>query len=248
MNAALNMDDLPDADTPAEQLGKSTLPPTLKIVPAENRINMPTGKVRHTRVYPFAKRVFDIVFAMTMLVLLSPVWLIAAVLVRITSPGHAIFRQSRVGQHGTPFTCLKLRTMVPEAHSLKVEIVDQNETTGPVFKIRADPRIIPIGRALRKFSIDELPQLVNVLKGEMSIVGPRPALPEEVEKYSPHQRGRLAVKPGLTCLWQVSGRSNIGFDEWVELDLEYIRRRNFWFDLWLILLTIPAVLSGRGAY
>jgi lipopolysaccharide/colanic/teichoic acid biosynthesis glycosyltransferase len=194
------------------------------------------------------KRAFDIAFALVLLLLLSPVCLIAAIVIRRTSRGPVLYQQVRIGEHGKPFTCYKYRTMVPNAHTLKIDLIDRNDTTGPVFKLVADPRIIPIGRFLRKFSIDEIPQLINVIRGDMSIVGPRPPLPEEVDTYDDYQFGRLAVKPGLTCLWQVSGRSHIGFEEWVELDLEYIRRRGFWYDIWMILRTIPAVLTCRGAF
>jgi lipopolysaccharide/colanic/teichoic acid biosynthesis glycosyltransferase len=226
---------------PADQLPSMTIDAS-RILPTE------TFTPRSDRAYIIAKRMFDVAFALVLLVLLSPVWITAALLVGITSPGPILFRQQRVGEHGQLFTCLKLRTMIPDAHSQKVELIDLNDTTGPVFKLRMDPRVFPIGRWLRKLSIDELPQLINVVRGEMSIVGPRPPLSEEVEKYTAHHRGRLTVKPGLTCLWQVSGRSHIGFEEWVALDLEYIQRRGFWFDLWLILLTIPAVLTARGAF
>jgi lipopolysaccharide/colanic/teichoic acid biosynthesis glycosyltransferase len=204
--------------------------------------------VRHSRPYVIAKRAFDIAFASTLIILLAPVWLIAAGLVRATSDGPVLHRQARVGAHGRAFRCLKFRTMVRDAHHLKMELVAFNEASGPIFKIRRDPRLTPVGRWLRKFSIDELPQLINVLRGDMSIVGPRPPLPDEVAHYTDRQLGRLAVQPGLTCLWQVSGRSEIGFDEWVELDLHYLQRRSFWYDTWLILRTIPAVLTARGAF
>jgi lipopolysaccharide/colanic/teichoic acid biosynthesis glycosyltransferase len=207
-----------------------------------------TVEVHHRVAYTVAKRVFDIAFALVLLVLLAPVWIVAAILVRATSDGPVLYKQTRVGHHGQAFQCYKFRTMVPNAHAMKLELVALNEVSGPVFKVKRDPRVTPVGRWLRKFSIDELPQLLNILRGQMSIVGPRPPIPEEVADYTDHQLGRLAVTPGLTCLWQVSGRSHIGFDEWVELDLHYIRRRTFWYDIWLVLLTIPAVLSGRGAF
>jgi len=198
--------------------------------------------------YERSKRAFDITFALLLLIVLSPVWLTAALLVRLTSEGNILYCQLRTGKDGRAFLCLKFQTMVPNAHALKMELVAFNEASGPVFKLRRDPRVTSAGRWLRKLSIDEVPQLINVIRGDMSIVGPRPPLPDEVAHYTPHQLGRLAVKPGMTGLWQVSGRSNIGFDEWVELDLEYIRRRSFWYDLWLIALTIPAVITTRGAY
>lgn len=202
----------------------------------------------HSRGYLVSKRMLDIVVASVGLVVISPFVLAVALLIALSSPGPVLYRQTRVGARGRSFSCYKFRTMVSDAHHLRVQMVPLNEARGPVFKIRRDPRITPIGRWLRKLSIDELPQLINVLRGEMSLVGPRPPLPEEVAQYSNHQLGRLAVTPGLTCLWQVSGRSHIEFDEWVELDLEYIRRRSFWYDLWLLILTIPAVITGRGAF
>jgi lipopolysaccharide/colanic/teichoic acid biosynthesis glycosyltransferase len=202
----------------------------------------------HRALYARSKRVFDVILALTLIVVLSPVWITAALLVRLTTDGSVLYKQMRVGQDGRAFRCLKFQTMVPNAHAMKMELVAFNEASGPVFKLKRDPRVTPIGRWLRKLSIDEMPQLINILRGEMSIVGPRPPLPDEVAHYTERHLGRLAVRPGLTCLWQVSGRSHIGFDEWVELDLEYIERRSFWYDLWLIALTVPAVLMARGAY
>jgi exopolysaccharide biosynthesis polyprenyl glycosylphosphotransferase len=199
------------------------------------------------RKYEIAQRTVDLIAAAVVLVFLSPLLLMVAVVVRVTSPGPAIFRQTRSGRSGKPFTCYKFRTMENGAEQRKQELLAFNEMSGPVFKIQNDPRVTPVGRWLRKLSIDELPQLVNVLRGEMSLVGPRPPLPEEVAQYSSHQLQRLRVRPGLTCLWQVSGRSNLGFDEWINLDLKYIERRSFWYDLWIIVLTIPAVVTGRGA-
>jgi exopolysaccharide biosynthesis polyprenyl glycosylphosphotransferase len=201
-----------------------------------------------SRTYAIAKRLFDVVFAFLGLLLASPLCIVVVVLIWATSPGPVIYRQTRLGRGGRPFTCLKFRSMVRDADAHKMHLLVQNEVTGPVFKLRRDPRVTPLGRWLRKLSIDELPQLLNVLAGDMSIVGPRPPLPTEVEHYTPEQRRRLAVKPGLTCLWQVSGRSLLDFEEWVRLDLEYIARRTFWFDLVLVVRTIPAVLFARGAH
>jgi lipopolysaccharide/colanic/teichoic acid biosynthesis glycosyltransferase len=198
--------------------------------------------------YAVAKRAFDVAFALALLALSLPLTLVVVVLIAATSPGPVIYRQTRVGRGGRPFTCLKFRSMVPDAEARKIHLLHHNEASGPVFKIRTDPRVTPVGRWLRKLSIDELPQLLNVLAGDMSIVGPRPPIPDEVAQYVSWQRGRLAVKPGLTCLWQVSGRSLLGFEEWVRLDLEYIRRRSFWFDLVLVVRTVPAVLRARGAH
>jgi exopolysaccharide biosynthesis polyprenyl glycosylphosphotransferase len=199
------------------------------------------------RLYTLGKRVFDCALAALLLVATAPLLLVVAALVRLTSPGPVLFRQRRCGQWGREFICYKFRTMVDGAELTRHEFEALNEMDGPVFKIRNDPRVTRVGRFLRRTSIDELPQLWNVLRGDMSIVGPRPPLPEEVARYRPRDFQRLAVVPGLTCLWQIKGRSEIKFDEWVRLDLEYIRRRGFWFDLAIVLRTIPAVLSGRGA-
>jgi lipopolysaccharide/colanic/teichoic acid biosynthesis glycosyltransferase len=204
--------------------------------------------VRDPWTYRVSKRALDLGLATAGLVILSPVLLITALLILATSPGGPIlFRQTRVGRGGTTFTCLKFRTMIRDAEDRKADVLDQNECFGPVFKIQNDPRVTALGRWLRSTSIDELPQLLNVLRGQMSLVGPRPPLPSEVDHYTAYQLGRLAVKPGLTCIWQVSGRSLIQFEQWVELDLAYIRNRSFATDGRLILQTIPAVLRRRGA-
>lgn len=197
--------------------------------------------------YAAAKRALDLAVASVLLIVLSPLLLLVALLIRTTSAGPVIFRQVRCGIDGSTFTCYKFRTMSNGAHELKGELLPLNEVTGPVFKIQNDPRVTRLGRHLRKSSIDELPQLVNVIRGEMSLVGPRPPLPDEVATYAPHELKRLTVKPGLTCLWQVSGRSNLSFEEWVKLDLEYIEKRSFWYDALIIIRTIPAVVTGRGA-
>jgi exopolysaccharide biosynthesis polyprenyl glycosylphosphotransferase len=203
----------------------------------------------NTRIgYRIAKRSLDIMVAALGLAILSPVFLMIAMLIVMTSPGPAIFRQTRCGKDGRQFTCYKFRTMVTDAELIKLQLLHLNEVPGPVFKIRRDPRVTSLGRWLRKFSLDELPQLYNVLRGEMSLVGPRPALPEEVRRYSAEQRIRLLVKPGLTCLWQISGRSNVPFEQWVRLDAEYVQRQSLWLDLRILLRTIPAVLTGRGAF
>jgi exopolysaccharide biosynthesis polyprenyl glycosylphosphotransferase len=191
--------------------------------------------------------VADIVLASALLVLLSPVMLIVALAVKLSSPGPVLFRQIRCGLNGRPFVFLKFRSMYVDAEHLKAGLQAQNEMDGPAFKMRRDPRVTPVGRFLRRTSLDELPQLWNILKGEMSFVGPRPAVEEEVEQYEPWQRRRLSMKPGLTCLWQISGRNELTFDEWMRLDLEYIDNWSLWLDLQIALKTIPAVLFGRGA-
>lgn len=197
--------------------------------------------------YAVAKRTIDIIVSAVLLILLFIPLCVIALLVRLTSKGPAIYRQHRVGRGGREFVFYKFRSMVDGAEAKLDEVLDLNTTNGPTFKNPDDPRITPIGRILRRTSIDELPQLFNVLKGDMSLVGPRPPLPREVARYSDYQRRRLSVKPGITCLWQVNGRSNLPFDVQVELDLEYIQRRSLWLDLWILLRTIPAVLTCRGA-
>ncbi len=180
------------------------------------------------------------------LLAISPFLALTALAVKMTSKGPAFFKQTRLGMNGAPFQVYKFRTMSVDAEQKKSELQLQNEMSGPMFKIKKDPRITPLGRVLRKYSIDELPQLINVLKGEMSLVGPRPALPKEVAEFAPWQRRKLAVKPGLTCIWQVSGRNNIDFDSWMKLDLEYIDNWSLWLDAKIIARTAPTVLKGTG--
>jgi len=194
------------------------------------------------------KRVADLIGGMLLITLLLPIMLIAALLVRMTSPGPALYVQERIGRNGERFRMYKFRSMRRGAHLTREELRNLNEVSGPVFKIRRDPRITTVGRWLRRLSIDELPQLINVLRGDMSLVGPRPPLPEEYVTYTDRERERLSVKPGLTCIWQISGRSDLDFRTWVEMDLEYIATWNLRRDLRILLLTIPAVFSGRGAY
>lgn len=199
-------------------------------------------------IYLFFKRLVDILGSLVGLIVLSPVFLIVAVVIKIEDPkGSIFFVQKRHGKSPDTFNMYKFRSMVCNAEELLLTLEDQNEMTGPVFKIKDDPRITRLGRFIRKTSVDELPQLINVLRGEMSLVGPRPPIPSEVEQYTPYQMQRLLVKPGITCIWQVSGRSNIDFEEWVELDIEYIRKRNFWFDMKLIFMTLPVLLGDDNA-
>jgi exopolysaccharide biosynthesis polyprenyl glycosylphosphotransferase len=195
----------------------------------------------------FVKRVLDVAVASVGLVLAAPLWPLVAVAIRLGSRGPVLYRQVRCGVHGRRFVLLKFRTMVADAEKLQSEVAHLNVMDGPVFKAPTDPRVTPVGRLLRRSSLDELPQLLNVLKGDMSLVGPRPAIPEEVEMYLPWQRRRLAMKPGITCLWQISGRSQLDFATWMELDLAYIDSWSLWLDLKILLLTVPAVFSGRGA-
>jgi exopolysaccharide biosynthesis polyprenyl glycosylphosphotransferase len=199
--------------------------------------------------YWYGKRLLDITIASCALVLLSPLLLLTAVAIRLESRGPAIFAQTRVGRHGRLFRFYKFRSMVVHAEALKPNLISENESAdGVTFKMRRDPRITRVGAFIRRFSIDELPQIWNVLRGDMSIVGPRPPVPNEVAEYSYTQRKRLDALPGLTCLWQVAGRSDIPFIRQVELDLEYIHTQSLWQDLRIMLATIPAVASGRGAY
>ena len=194
-----------------------------------------------------AKRALDVVVASVGIVMAMPVMAVAALAIKVTSKGPALFRQERAGYGGRPFAFYKLRTMIDGADRIKESIAELNEADGPVFKMARDPRVTLVGHILRKTSIDELPQLWNVLRGDMSLVGPRPPTMEETARYESWQRRRLHGMGGLTCLWQVSGRSNIGFLDWMRLDLRYLNHRNFGTDLLLILKTIPAVLACRGA-
>jgi exopolysaccharide biosynthesis polyprenyl glycosylphosphotransferase len=199
--------------------------------------------------YLFFKRFFDIVLSGLALVVLCPFLLLVALAIKIESKGPAVFVQERVGKDGKLFKMYKFRSMRPDAEDYLKKILDQNEVEdGPVFKMKDDPRITKVGHFIRKFSIDELMQLINVFKGDMSIVGPRPALPREVAEYDDFAKLRLLVKPGLSCYWQIGGRSDIGFQEWMELDVKYINEMSPWVDAKIVLLTIPAVLKGEGAY
>ncbi|HTS17258.1 MAG TPA: sugar transferase [Verrucomicrobiae bacterium] len=191
------------------------------------------------------KRVIDVTGAFIGLVVLGPLLMLpVAIILKITSPGPVLFKQKRSGLHGRLFTMLKFRSMVTNAEMLKAELEVFNEMSGPVFKMQDDPRCTPFGRFLRRTSIDELPQLWNVLVGDMSLVGPRPPIPTEVQHYDPWHRRRLSVKPGLTCIWQISGRNRIGFDQWMKLDMEYIDNWSLWLDIKILFRTIPVVLSG----
>ena len=195
------------------------------------------------------KRIFDISIALATVVALSPILLIVSILIKRDSHGDILFRQERIGLCGKPFKMWKFRSMVSDAEDKRKALEANNEmTSGVLFKIKDDPRITKVGRFLRKTSIDELPQLFNVLKGDMSLVGPRPPLPAEVRDYQRSDCRRLEALPGITCIWQVSGRSNIPFDQQVELDINYIRNQSLGLDLILLLKTIPAVLFARGAY
>jgi lipopolysaccharide/colanic/teichoic acid biosynthesis glycosyltransferase len=203
---------------------------------------------RPTRAYLALKRLFDLACSLTGLALLLPLLPFILSLIKLETSGPILFRQRRVGQDGRLFDCFKFRSMVVDAEAQKQGLTDLNEATGAAFKIKDDPRVTGVGRFLRRSSLDEFPQLLNVLRGEMTIVGPRPQIPAEVAQYTPRQALRLRARPGLTCLWQVSGRSHLDFAEWMELDFEYVRRRSLRLDLQILLRTLPAVIERKGAY
>lgn len=194
------------------------------------------------------KRVLDLLLASLGLLATLPIWLAIVIAVKLDSPGPAIFVQDRVGIHGRRFRFYKFRSMYADAEHRIEQLQSSNEVSGPVFKMRSDPRVTRVGLLLRRTSLDELPQLINVLKGQMSLVGPRPPLPKEVAQYSPTDMVRLSVKPGLTCLWQISGRSTVAFADWMEFDREYVRNMSLWLDLSILFRTVGAVLNMRGAY
>ncbi len=205
------------------------------------------GRRRESRLYLFAKRTFDIVVSLVALILTMPIWIVVAIAIRLESRGPVIYRQLRSGRNNAPFTMYKFRSMHAGADQYKDELTALNEMDGPVFKIREDPRVTRVGRFIRRWSLDELPQLLNVLKGEMTIVGPRPLPVREVAQLSTHQMRRQSVRPGLTCIWQISGRNEIPFDEWIQLDLIYIASRSFWLDLEIFFRTFAAVLKRKGS-
>ena len=199
--------------------------------------------------YTTAKRLLDVAVALSMLAVLSPLFLVVALCVKLTDGGPVFFRQKRVGLNGRVFDFFKFRSMIVNAEAKKAELLKMNKHGNSItFKMCRDPRVTWVGRIMRKTSVDELPQLWNVLIGEMTLVGPRPAVVAEVQRYTARERRRLGVTPGLTCIWQVSGRADLDFQQQVELDVRYIRERSLWLDLKLMLLTVPAVLSGKGAY
>ncbi|MDH4309515.1 MAG: sugar transferase [Acidimicrobiia bacterium] len=203
---------------------------------------------RATRLQKATKRGIDIMGAITALTLATPLLTLTAILIKLTSPGPVLYRQIRIGQNGIPFTFLKFRSMYTDADTRRADLEAHNEAEGPIFKIKQDPRITPIGRIIRKFSIDEAPQLLHVLTGKLSLVGPRPHLPEEVNAYDGIAHRRLAVKPGITGIWQVSGRSDLDFDTWIDLDIQYLDTWSVGLDLKLLAKTITAVTTARGAY
>jgi exopolysaccharide biosynthesis polyprenyl glycosylphosphotransferase len=204
--------------------------------------------VERKRTFDILKRFMDIAVATLILLLVLPVMPVIILLIKLDSPGPVLFRQKRVGKDGREFDFFKFRSMHLGAENVIASLRPLSGVDGPVFKLKEDPRITGTGRFLRRSSLDELPQLLNVLKGDMSIVGPRPNLPSEVSQYLPWQKRRLDVTPGITCYWQIAGRSHIGFQEWMRLDLEYIRSRSLVTDIKIMLKTIPAVIARKGAY
>lgn len=211
----------------------------------ENRIAI--NKKENKTVYNFIKRTIDVLGSLCGLILLSPLLLVIGILIRSDSKGPIIFAQKRVGLKGKEFKMYKFRSMVVNAEELKDKLKENNEMSGPMFKMKDDPRITKIGKFIRKTSIDELPQLINVLKGDMSLVGPRPSLPKEVKEFEPWMIRRLEVKPGLTCYWQVMGRNSIDFEDWMKLDIKYVNERSLWLDIKLIFKTFFVLFGDENA-
>ena len=200
-----------------------------------------------SKAYLIAKRITDVLFSGIGLIILSPVLVIVAIAIKLDSKGPIFFKQDRVGKDEELFSMYKFRSMVVNAEELKKELENQNEMSGPMFKMKKDPRITRVGRFIRKTSIHELPQLVNVIKGDMSLVGPRPSLPKEVEQFEPWMKERLTVQPGITCFWQVMGRNSIPFEEWMKLDVKYVRERNYFLDIKLIFKTFFVLFGDDSA-
>ncbi len=224
--------------------------PMFRITETDNsgRHNMREVYRKKSRIYLSVKRVMDVVLSTAALFFLLPVFLMTALAIKCEDHGPVLFVQQRAGKDRKPFYMYKFRSMYVNADEKLKEMMKDNEQTGHAFKIKNDPRITRTGKWIRRFSIDELPQLINVIKGDMSIVGPRPILTFQMEACSQYERQRLVVRPGLTCYWQISGRANVTWEEWVELDLNYIEDMSLWTDIKMIVKTVPAVLSGDGAY
>lgn len=199
-------------------------------------------------VYEGIKRLIDVVCSFIGVVVLSPLFIIIAIIIKTTSKGPVFFSQKRVGKNGKEFDMYKFRSMVVNAEELKEKLAAQNEMSGPMFKMKDDPRVTKVGKFIRKTSIDELPQLWNILKGDMSLVGPRPSLPKEVAQFEEWMYRRLEVKPGLTCYWQVSGRNNIDFEDWMKLDIKYVKERSTWIDIKLIFKTMGVLFGDKNAH
>ena len=197
--------------------------------------------------YEAIKRLIDIICSFVGILVLSPLFIIIAIIIKFTSKGPVFFSQKRVGRNGKEFDMYKFRSMVVNAEELKEKLAAQNEMSGPMFKMKDDPRVTKVGKFIRKTSLDELPQLWNVLKGDMSLVGPRPSLPKEVAQFEDWMYKRLEVKPGLTCYWQVSGRNNIDFEDWMKLDIRYVEEKNLWIDIKLIFKTVFVLFGDKNA-
>jgi lipopolysaccharide/colanic/teichoic acid biosynthesis glycosyltransferase len=230
----------------AEKVVAAASPNILTVVEGNEPINFSLEKARVP--HALIKRLMDIVGSLLLIIAFSPILLAAAIAVRFSSPGPILYASRRVGLGGVTFPFLKFRSMYIDAEARKAELQALNEKSGPIFKMKRDPRITPIGRFLRKYSIDELPQLFSILVGDMSLVGPRPPIVGEVRSYGKDEMVRLTVKPGLTCFWQVMGRSDLSFEKWMELDRKYVEEMSFLTDLRILAMTPSAVLRGRGAY
>ncbi|MGV8984407.1 sugar transferase [Clostridium sp.] len=204
-------------------------------------------KIKKNLGYFIVKRIIDFIGALSGILLISPVMIVVAIWIKLDSKGPVFFAQKRVGQDGRRFLMYKFRSMCPDAEVLLKKLEGDNEMSGPMFKIKEDPRITKIGKFIRKTSLDELPQLFNILKGEMSLVGPRPSLPKEVAQFTSFQKQRLVAKPGLTCYWQVEGRSDVSFEEWMEMDVEYLKDRNTLVDIVLIFKTVGVLFGDEKA-
>ncbi len=224
------------------------VPHTLWKTPTQKTVEFEMADAAAEKRKLVAKRLFDITVCLLLLPIVLPVMALVALAIRLDSKGGVLFQQTRIGRHGEPFTCLKFRSMYTNAEEIKAKLMAQNESDGPVFKMKKDPRITKVGSIIRKLSLDELPQVFNVINGDMSLVGPRPAIPSEVVQYTDHQMKRLDAIPGLTGLQQVSGRSDLDFESWVNYDLQYIEEQSVITDIKILLRTVPAVVTGKGAY
>lgn len=244
------LDPWPDHEAQEEQDDDERVASAQEALPVANATQRPVGDLWLETCKPLSpwRRALDVAVSGTALVALSPLLALVALAVKLTSPGPVFFVQKRAGVGGQPFSFIKFRSMYVDAEERKAALQAQNEKDGPIFKIKNDPRLTPLGRFIRKASIDELPQLYNVLVGDMTLIGPRPPTMNEVAAYEPWQRDRLSVPGGLTCIWQVSGRSDVGFDDWVRMDLRYAQTRNPMLDLSVVSRTFKAVATGRGAY
>ena len=209
--------------------------------------NKTINGVEKSCMYDFIKRLMDLTLSIVGIIVTLPIMIVTAVLIKLDSPGNVIYSQNRVGKDEKQFKMYKFRSMVVDAEKQKKHLAELNEMSGPMFKMKNDPRVTNIGKFIRKTSIDELPQLINVIKGEMSLVGPRPSLPKEVEKFEPWMKERLSVKPGLTCYWQISGRNDIDFEDWMKLDIKYVRERSIWLDIKLIFKTVFVLFGDKHA-